>query len=505
MSASLLELAGICKSYGEVQANRDVNLHLRCGEIHALLGENGAGKSTLVNILCGVVRPDAGTLTWQGKRVTLDTPATARELGIGVVFQHFSIFQALTVGDNIALGLGAMSSRELRTEIASVASRYGMEIEPDRPMHSLSVGEWQRVEIVRCLLSKPQLLVLDEPTSVLTPQETDALFTVLRKVAAQGCAVLYISHRLREIRDLCQRATIMRNGTVISECDPVAETPSSLATMMIGTQPVPPQRPKSNGDKSIGLSLQDIDFEPENVFGTQLRNINLQVRNGGVTAIAGVAGNGQQELAAVLAGAVLVAANKLVLGHQPIGQLKPDARRRAGLNFVPEQRIGHAAVGSLSMWENTCLTARHLGGMMKHGFLSRRKAESYSAEVIKRFDVRCAGPGAHANTLSGGNLQKFVLGRELSQTPKVLVIMQPTWGVDAGAAAMIHQVLLDLAAQGTAVLVISQDLNEVFTIADEVAVLCAGELSESIAVTELDVARLGLLMGGIQEMECAAA
>lgn len=505
MRTSLLAITGVGKSYGEVPANHAVDLKLYPGEIHALLGENGAGKSTLVNILSGIVRPDVGTIYWQGEEVDIANPATARALGIGVVFQHFSIFQALTVGDNIALGLADMPREQLDAEIATVATTYGLAIDATRPMHTLSVGEWQRVEIVRCLLSKPKLLILDEPTSVLTPSEAEALFTVLRKVAAQGCAVLYISHRLREIRELCDRVTIMRGGTVITECDPQAEDATSLATKMIGTPPKPPVRRQTSRDRSICFSMQNLDLPRTTAFGTALADINLAIPKSSITAIAGVAGNGQQELAAVISGEVKVDAKQVMLNGKAIGQLRPAARRKQGLHFIPEERLGHAAVGTLSMWENSCLTARHQPGMMSHGFLHKRRAQQFSREVLQRFGVKCSGSSAVAATLSGGNLQKFILGRELSQTPQLLVIMQPTWGIDAAAAALIHQTLLDLAANGTAVLIISQDLNEVFALADQVAVINHGHLSDLIPVDQLDTARLGLLMGGIDEQECVAA
>lgn len=503
---ALLELRGIGKTYGSVQASKNVNLSLFAGEIHALLGENGAGKSTLVKVLCGMLRPDTGEVCWQGEGIDLSSPAAAQQLGIGVVFQNFSIFRALTVAENIALGLPGVPRKELEQKMDEVSEHYGFALEPDRHMYTLSVGEWQRVEIARCLLGEPRLLVLDEPTSVLTPQEAELLFAVLRKLADEGCAVLYISHRLGEIRGLCHKATIMRAGEVIAECDPQEETPQSLAQLMIGRKPKLPQRPARRPENiQASLVLQDLCLDSLSPFGPSLKNINLTIEGGGITAIAGIAGNGQQELGAVLAGEQLVTDSWVRFNEQPIGDLAPQTRRDLGLHYVPEERLGHGAAPDLSLWENTCLTARNMERMVKFGFLLQKTAVNFTQHVIDKYEVRCAGPFAQARSLSGGNLQKFIVGRELSQAPRALVVMQPTWGVDAGSAASIHQALLDLAATGVAVLVISQDLAEIFILADQVAVISDGQLSPAMPVAQLTSEKIGMLMGGVHKEANVAA
>ena len=498
---TLLGLSGICKSYGDLRANDDVSLSLRAGEIHALLGENGAGKSTLVKVIFGLEQADSGTIQWRGRQVSVASPSHARELGIGVVFQHFSLFRALTVAENIVLGLpDAERPRDVAGRIREVSERYGFPLDPDRPLYSLSVGEWQRVEIVRCLLCEPRLLVLDEPTSVLTPQEAELLFATLRRLAAEGCAVLYISHKLSELRELCHRATVMRAGKVVAECDPAVESPQSLAQMMIGHKPRPPRR---HGGATPGapaepvLSVDSLSVPRDGPFGVDLEDVSLELPAGKVLAIAGIAGNGQQELGDVLSGERAVERGAISFRGRDIGDLPPGARRSLGIHYVPEERNGHGAVGALALWENAGMTARDGAGMVNRGFIDPGAARSFAERVIGDFDVRCSGPGATAASLSGGNLQKFVIGREVSQGPRLLVVMQPTWGVDAGAASEIRQAMLDLAAKGAGVLVVSQDLGEIFEIADLVAVISEGRLSAAEPAEGLSQERVGLLMGAV--------
>lgn len=398
------------------------------------------------------------------------------------------------MAENIALGLPPGGFARLRARVKETAARYGIELDPDRPLHTLSVGEWQRVEIVRCLLGEPRLLIMDEPTSVLTPQEAEGLFAILRRLAAEGCSVLYISHRLAEIQRLCSRATVMRGGAVAARCDPASETPASLAEMMIGRKPPRPARRREERERTEhSLELRGLSLPPPGPFAQELKDVSLRVDAGRIVGIAGIAGNGQAELGAVLAGELPVAADGILLNGTPAGRLPPAARRRLGLRFVPEERYGYGAVAELRLWENACLTA--LDDCAPHGLIDRRRALGLAADVIDSFDVRCGGPRALAASLSGGNLQKFIIGRELLRAPRQLVVMQPTWGVDAGAAALIHQALLDMAGRGTAVLVISQDLDEILTLADEIAVLEGGVLSAPEPAAALSAARIGMKMG----------
>jgi simple sugar transport system ATP-binding protein len=496
----LVEARGLVKRFGAFTANDHVDLAIRPGEIHALLGENGAGKSTLVKMLYGSLQPTAGRIFWKGEPVVVTDPARARDLGIGMVFQHFSLFEALTVLENIALGLDEAAPREeLKARVETLLASYSLPLDPDREVHTLSVGERQRIEIVRCLLQNPKLLIMDEPTSVLTPQEAERLFETLRRIAADGCSILYISHKLGEVKALCERATILRHGKVVAECDPRAETARRMAELMIGAELRDVTRGARHADDGpVRLAVAHLSSTPSEPHGVPLRDLSFEVRAGEVLGVAGVAGNGQVELVAALSGETRSArADGILLDGRPIGHLDPGARRRLGLACVPEERNGHAAVPSFTLAENAVLTGRHRLPFVRHGMIAQGVAWAYASKVIERFDVRTRGPGALARSLSGGNLQKFIVGREIAQKPEALVVAQPTWGVDAGAAAEIHRAILALAEAGSAVVVISQDLDELIALSDRLVVLNEGRLSHALPVEGVKVEEIGLLMGGV--------
>ena len=498
----LLEALDIVKRFGDFTANDRVTLRLPPGEIHALLGENGAGKSTLVKIVYGALQPTDGQLRWRGEPVTVPNPAAARRLGIGMVFQHFSLFEALTVAENIALALpGAFHLVSLGERIARVSAEYGLPLEPTALVADLSVGERQRIEIVRCLLQEPRLLIMDEPTAVLTPQEADQLFVTLRRLAGDGCAVLYISHRLEEVKQLCHHATILRHGKVVANVDPQSETAGSLARLMVGADVHAVSAGTHAPDGPPMLAVTALSLPAAGPFGVALRDVSLEVRAGEVVAIAGVAGNGQSELFEALSGERLApSAAAVAIAGERCGTRGVTARRRLGAAFVPEERLGHSAVPGFVLSDNVLLTRHGSGGaLVRAGFIDRPGTRAVTDRVMKRFDVRTSRTDPPAQALSGGNLQKFVVGRELDREPAVLVIDQPTWGVDAGAAALIRQVLADMAEAGAAVLVISQDLDEIFEIADRIAVISRGELSEAFPAGEIDRERIGLLMAGAHE------
>ena len=500
--AHLLEALDIVKRFGDFTANDGVSLRLRPGRIHALLGENGAGKSTLVKIIYGALQPNAGSLRWQGERVLVASPAAARRLGIGMVFQHFSLFEALSAVENIALAMpGRFDLAALGERVKRVSAEYGLPLEPTALVADLSVGERQRIEIVRCLLQAPRLLIMDEPTAVLTPQEADQLFVTLRRLAGEGCAVLYISHRLEEVKQLCHEATILRRGRVVAKVDPETETAASLARLMVGADVHAVSTEAHAGDGPVTLSVAGLDLPPAGPFGVALRSISLDVRAGEVVTIAGVAGNGQSELFEALSGERLAPAPVAIsIAGAPCGTEGVTARRRLGAAFVPEERLGHSAVPSFVLSDNVLLT-RHASdrAMAGGGFVSHPETRAVAERVNGRFDVRTSRENPEASALSGGNLQKFVVGRELDRDPRMVVINQPTWGVDAGAAALIRQALVDMARAGAAVLVISQDLDEIFEIADRIAVISRGELSEAYPARDIDRERVGLLMAGAHE------
>jgi general nucleoside transport system ATP-binding protein len=499
-----LELRGISKRYpGGVLANDDIGFAVMPGEIHALLGENGAGKSTLVKIIYGVLRADAGSILWNGREVAIASPKEARGLGIGMVFQHFSLFEAMTVLENIALGVDdAGDLRALAARIVEVSETYGLPLDPGRHVHTLSVGERQRIEIVRCLLQNPKLLIMDEPTSVLTPQEVERLFATLRQLAAEDCSILYISHKLEEIKTLCHRATILRQGRVVAECDPARETARSMAELMIGSELAGVARPRKREFGEPRLIVDGLSLAAEQPFGTDLQNVAFEVRSGEIFGIAGLAGNGQSELFAALSGERTVArAATIRIDGRAVGYLDAKSRRDLGLACVPEEREGHGAVADMTLVENAMLSGYRRMGLIASGFIRSHTAIRFAKAVVERFRVVASSVQATAANLSGGNLQKFIVGREILQTPGVLVAAQPTWGVDAGAAAAIHQALIDLAANGAAVLVISQDLDELLTLTDRLAVINEGVLSRPLVTHDASIEEIGLLMGGLHGLE----
>ena len=500
----LLEALHVVKIFGTLRANDDVTLRVKPGEIHAFLGENGAGKSTLVKMIYGALQPTSGEFRWKGQRIAIANPAAARKLGIGMVFQHFSLFEALTVAENIALAMpGDFNMAKLSEKIARVSKDYGLPLEPTAVVADLSVGERQRIEIVRCLLQEPKLLIMDEPTAVLTPQEAGQLFIVLARLAQEGCAVIYISHRLEEVKRLCHNATILRHGKVVANVDPAEETASSLARLMVGGDIHVVRHGRTTASGEVRLRLDHLNLHPEGPFSVELKNVTLAVKAGEVVAIAGVAGNGQSELFDAISGERSLSRDAmLVIDGKPMGHDGVNTRRNAGAAFVPEERLGHGAVPAFSLSENVILT-RHSSDatLVKSGMVQRGGAANISERVIKSYDVRKGKPDPEARSLSGGNLQKFVIGRELDRKPGILVVNQPTWGVDAGAAATIRQALIDLSRSGSAVLVISQDLDEIFEVSDRIAVISRGQLSEAYPSSEMSAEKIGLLMAGAHEVQ----
>ncbi|MDA7963947.1 ABC transporter ATP-binding protein [Ruegeria sp.] len=503
MTTPLLSLQGLTKAYPGVVANDQVSFDIGAGEVHALLGENGAGKSTLVKMIYGLVKPDSGTMLLRGQPYAPPEPRAARADGIAMVFQHFSLFDALNVAENVALGMeNPPPMGDLASRIRDVSETYGLPLDPYRTVGDLSAGERQRVEIIRCLLQDPKLLIMDEPTSVLTPQEVDILFETLNKLRSEGTSILYISHKLEEIRTLCDHATILRLGKNVGECVPAETSARDMAEMMVGSTLQTPERAGREFGE-VALDVSGLSVPAPSEFGTALRNVHMTVRKGEVLGIGGVAGNGQDELLGVLSGETPTPADAVKFNGQPIGKLGPTARRKLGVLSAPEERLGHAAAPDMSLTENALLTGSVREGLERNGFLKWSETQGFAERIIKDFDVRTPGPENAARSLSGGNLQKFVIGREVLQNPEVLVVNQPTWGVDAAAAASIRQAILNLAAKGTAVICISQDLDELMEISDSFAALNEGRLSAPRPTTGLTVDEIGLMMGGAHGMEVA--
>jgi general nucleoside transport system ATP-binding protein len=496
VSIPRLQLAHITKRYPTVVANDDVSLTVQPGETHAVLGENGAGKSTLMKVIYGAVAPDEGSMLWNGRPVHIRNPQEARALGISMVFQHFSLFDTLTVAENVWLGLGKrVTLGEVTKNIVAKASEYGLDVDPGRPVHTLSVGEMQRVEIIRSLLTDPKLLILDEPTSVLTPQAVEKLFVVLRKLASEGCSILYISHKLHEIRELCTACTVLRGGAVTGVCNPQEESNASLSRLMIGAEP--PQL--EHHDRKAGelvLEVKNLQLPREDQFGVDLDGISLQVRAGEVVGVAGVSGNGQRELLHALSGEDTRAPPSTVFVFgKDVGRFGAAHRRHLGVHFVPEERLGRGAVPTLSLAHNLMLTRTET--IRRSGWIDVKGLREQARGIIGRFNVKAGGPDSLAQSLSGGNLQKFIVGREIDAAPRLLIVSQPTWGVDVGAAAQIRGEILALRDAGCAVLVVSEELEELFEISDRLYVIAKGRLSPAIDRARATVSLIGQWMSGL--------
>ena len=494
-----LQLTGITKAYPSVVANSNVALTVQPGEIHAVLGENGAGKSTLMKIIYGSVKPDAGEMRINGQPIVIRNPNDARANGISMVFQHFNLFETMTVAENVWLGLMRTSLDQVSAAILAKASEYGLDIDPHRPVHTLSVGEMQRVEIIRALLTRPELLILDEPTSVLTPQAVEKLFVVLKQLAREGCSILYISHKLDEIRALCTACTVLRGGKVTGVCNPQQESNASLSRLMIGAEP--PQlvhRPQKPG--AAVLQVQGLSLEKEDQFGVDLDGIRFEVRAGEVVGIAGVSGNGQKELLYALSGEDRRApVGSVRIGATDAARLNPAQRRDLGLHFVPEERLGRGAVPTLSLAQNLLLTRSESITAPKFagGWIQVKALHAHAQRLIQSFNVKAGGPQSAAKSLSGGNLQKFIVGREIDAKPRLFIVSQPTWGVDVGAAAQIRGEILALRDAGCAVLVVSEELDELFEVSDRLHVIAGGRLSPSLPRGEATVEKIGIWMSGL--------
>ena len=494
-----LEIQNITKSYGDLKANDDISLNIKPASIHALLGENGAGKSTLVKVIYGSLQPDSGQMQWCGEGYSPKSPFDAREEGIAMVFQHFSLFDSLTVAENIILGLDDIGlDTDFTEQITKYSKQYGLDINPQQVVGDLSVGARQRVEIIRCLMQNPKLLIMDEPTSVLTPQEVTDLFITLRKLAEDGCAILYISHKLEEVRQICSQATILRGGKLVQNCNPQDHNKQELAEMMIGKKLVQLARSNITTGQDI-FSINNLSRKSEDIFGVDLHDISLTIKKGSIVGIAGVAGNGQDELMELLIGEVEAPAESLVFKDEDIGRLNSHQRRQLSMFFIPEERLGHGAVPDMGLHENMLLSRPQQSEMTNYGVINWQNVEKLTQQVIDDFKVQTQSSKMLAKSLSGGNLQKFMVGRELIQNPELLIVSQPTWGVDAGSENNIHQSLIALADQGSAILIISQDLDEILTLCEQIHVLSEGSLSAAVDMKDNGLEKISHLMLGSEK------
>ena len=498
--APIVEMRGIAKRFGAVRANEGVDLAVAPGEIVGLLGENGAGKTTLMNILFGAYAPDEGEILVDGRPTAIRNSADALAAGIGMVHQHFHLAPRLTVLENLMVGLpgrgGRLDEASGRRRLVEIGERFGLRLEPGRLVGTLAVGEQQRLEIIKALFRGARLLILDEPTAVLAPAEVEGLFAALRAMAAQGLGIIFISHKLNEVRALTSRCIVLRHGKVAGTVEaPAAATTAGMARLMCGQDIVSPQRPPSTRGEPV-LSLENISTTGH--AGMPLRDVTLAVHAGEIVGLAGVSGNGQRALADVVAGILVPASGRLMIAGQPVSPHDPRRVQALGLARIPEDRMTQGIATALPLADSMVLPRLSSPAFSAGGLLKRGAALAFVREQIRAFDIRCAGPMARAGTLSGGNLQKALLARELAFDPKALVAAQPTRGLDIGAARFVHEKFLALRSRGGGLLVISEDLEELLLLCDRIGVLYEGRIAGILTAAEAGIQSLGLLMSGVE-------
>jgi len=492
-----LQLSGITKRFGSLVANDDISLDLGAGEVLALLGENGAGKSTLVSILFGHYVADAGAIQVFGQPLPPGNPKAALAAGIGMVHQHFTLADNLSVLDNVLIGTEPLwrprsHRREARAKLLQTSRQFGLTVNPDAPIADLSVGERQRVEILKALYRGARILILDEPTAVLTPQEVEALFATLKTLVADGLSIIFISHKLDEVLAVSRRVAVLRQGRLVALRDAGATSKAELAELMVGRRVDAPVRSAnvSEGSSIARLSVTGL------AAGDKLKDATFDVGRGEIFGIAGVSGNGQAQLADALCGLLMPSRGEIRLDGRPLAP-SPRTFIGAGVARVPEDRATVGVIGDLAIWENAISENYRDAQYSRYGWRQRATAKEQAKRIVDQFDVRCSGLDAAARSMSGGNIQKLILGRALVREPVAIVANQPTWGLDVGAVSYIHSQLLAARSRGAAVVLISEDLDELFAIADRVAVMFQGTLSA--ARSDWTVAQIGLAMAGTSE------
>ena len=491
-----LKVKNITKIYPECVANDNISLEFKSGKIYALLGENGAGKSTLVKILSGVIQPDEGQIILNNKIIKLKSPIDAKKNKIGMVFQHFNLFETLSVFENLIIDSNETRG-SLREKIKNIMNKYNFNINLDIPVLNLSAGQKQKVEIIRCLIRNPEVLIMDEPTSVLTEQETSELFSSLRQFSLEGILIIYITHKLKEVMSLCDEVAVMRKGQLISVSKIVDEKIETLANKMVG-QNLKTIKKNISIERSTEklIKISNLNFSSEDPFETNLENVNFEVNRGECFGIAGISGNGQSELFQVLSGEIISENNSIKLNDYPIGNLNPQQRREHLMAFSPEDRMEQAAIPQMKIFENVALNNFKTSNFFNKGLIDEKKIKQHSKKILSDFSVNTDNVELKSQFLSGGNLQKLIIGRELITSPELLICFNPTWGLDVGAINYIHQTLIKINEQKKSVILISTDTDELLKLSDKICVIYKGKLSKITNTEDVTAEKLGLLMGG---------
>jgi len=500
-SSPILTLNAITKTFGSVVANEDVTLSLRQGEMLALLGENGAGKTTLMSILFGHYVADSGTVEVFGTPLPQGSPRAALQAGVGMVHQHFTLAGNMTVLENVMLGTEALTAlkhdkKKALSKLGTLMEQFCLDVNPSDMVNDLSVGERQRVEILKVLYRDARILILDEPTSVLTPQEADHLFLTLRQMVSEGLSVIFITHKMREVMAASDRCAVLRQGRVVFESPTRDTTAEALARAMVGSEIPKAQRTERKQGKEIlyldSIRVEDGDAKP------LLDNLSLSLNTHEILGIAGVSGNGQTQLADLLSGLIVPRTGQIVIDGKAVHNPTPAALLKQGVGRVPDDRTGTGLVADMTIMENLATETYRLPGFARRGILNFKALASRARQLVEAFDVRCPGIDTPVRKLSGGNMQKLILARVLSGAPSIIMVNQPTWGLDVGATAYVHQQLLDAAKRGAGIILISEDLDELFQVADRIQVMYQGALSAAVPTAKVDRAKLGLLMSGNQ-------
>ena len=491
-----LKISNISKIYPGCIANDKVSLEFKSGKIYALLGENGAGKSTLVKILSGVIMPDEGEIFLNKNILKLNSPLDAKKNDIGMVFQHFNLFETLSVFENLIIDSDE-TKENLRERIESIMKKYNFSINLDVPVLNLSAGQKQKVEIIRCLIRNPKVLIMDEPTSVLTEQETSELFLSLKKFSEEGILIIYITHKLKEVMKLCDEVAVMRKGKLVSISQIKEENIESLANKMVGQDLKMVKKKKSTLISSDRLiKINDLNFTSEDPFETNLKNINFEVNRGECLGIAGISGNGQSELFQILSGEIISNKNSIEFNKNFIGDLNPQERREYLMAFSPEDRLEQAAIPQMKIFENVALNNFKSSNFFNNGLINENKIKEHSKKIISDFNVNTDNIELKSQFLSGGNLQKLIIGRELITSPDLLICFNPTWGLDVGAINYIHETLIKINEQNKSIILISTDTDELLKLSDKISVIHKGKLSKIMEGDEVTSEKLGMLMGG---------